>query len=350
MKILIIKLRALGDVLLATPVISNLRRAFPGARIDFLTEYPQVVEKHPSLDSVWFLDRKSSFRTFASLKLAIRIKKEHYNLVLDLFGNPRSAWFTWISGAPVRVGYDFRLRKYAYTHVVENRGDRVHEVDFNLEALRYLGIPITERKLVFPISGTARQFARNFFRKLGLEHSLIVALNASGGWPTKRWPLQKFARLGDLLNKELSASILILWGPGENEVARQIARFMNTPAFLAPPTNLEQLAAIIKHCHLLISNDSGPMHLATAVGTPVVAIFGPTNPICQGPYGVPHEIVRKEDLSCLGCNGVTCKFGTNTCMTELSEEKVFQAVTKLLLSLKPAKPESSRFSRFIAWE
>jgi heptosyltransferase-3 len=173
-KILVIKLRAIGDVILATPVLENLRQAFPPARIDFLTEkfcWP-IVRGHPTLHEVLVLDRKQPGATRALIR---HIRECHYDVVFDLFVNPRSALLTLLSGASTRVGFRFRGRQYAYNIKVEPRGDRVHEVEFNLDALRALQIPIVTRQ---PRRGFRAKFRGTFWRENNLQGRLVIGLNA----------------------------------------------------------------------------------------------------------------------------------------------------------------------------
>jgi lipopolysaccharide heptosyltransferase II len=258
------------------------------------------------------------------------IRQRRYDAVFDLFGNPRSALLTWLSGAPLRAGFSFRGRQLAYNLKVEPRGDRVHEVEFNLDALRALQIPIVSRALKVAVDSASDDYARQFWRENGLQDRMVIGLNPSGGWYTKRWPLQAFAQLGDRLQRELNAIALLIWGPGEWDDVQAIANMMKTPPVLAPQTTLKQLAALLSRLALLVSNDSGPMHLAAAMGTPVVGIYGPTRPDLQGPWGEGHETVVKTGLPCLGCNGVTCKIVTHDCMKKLEVEEVWEAVKRRL--------------------
>ena len=341
-RILVIKLRALGDVIMATPVLRNLRLAFPGAEIDFLTEPASapIIGGHPTVHDVLVLDRNrlgqlSFWQRLAAQRDFVRtLRQRNYDLVLDLFGNPRSAILTRLSGAPMRVGYRFRVRQLAYNHIVEPRGDRVHEVEFNLDALRALGIPILTKALEIASDSNAAAEIERYWLDQNLHLSdIVIGLNPSGGWYTKRWPLHSFAELGDRLQTELSAKVLLLWGPGELENAQAIARLMHTKPIVAPPTDLPQLAALLARLDLLISNDSGPLHLAAAMSTPVIGIFGPTKPELQGPWGEGHEVVLKTGLPCLGCNGVTCRIKTHDCMQTLSVAEVYQAVLHLVQNL-----------------
>ena len=193
-KILIIKLRAIGDVVLSTIVIPNLRAAFPGAKIDFMTEPParDVVAGNPDLNQVIVFDRMRIQRMGfwgglkANLQFIAEIRKTRYDMVFDFFGNPRSAWLTVLSGSRKRIGYNWRGRKFAYNHVVISRAAEVHEAEFHLDALTALGIPIVSRDLNLPIPDSAQTFAENFFRENGLESGRVIGLNASGGWPAKK--------------------------------------------------------------------------------------------------------------------------------------------------------------------
>jgi len=325
--ILVIKLRAIGDVLLSTVVLKSLRSAFPDAKLDFLTERRsrEVVEGNPTLSSVIIFDAKND----NSIGLILDVRRQQYDLVIDLFGNPRSALVTLLSGARYRVGYRFGWRKYCYNVVTEPRGDRVHNVDFNLDALRRIDIPITDTPLKFPVTPVADGFAKEFFEGEKFVDKFVIALNPGGGWLTKRWRGRHFAELGDMLVERLGASILVVWGPGEEMIAGEIRNLMRHPAVLIPPCNLKQLAAILCRCGMLVTNDSGPMHIASAVGTPVVAIFGPTNPALQGPVGAPNEVIQNQNILCLGCNFTTCPIG-NPCMEELPAEDVFAGAQRLV--------------------
>jgi lipopolysaccharide heptosyltransferase II len=324
--ILVIKLRAIGDVLLSSVVLPNLRAAYPDAVIDMLTERMSrdVLEGNPALSSVLVFDPKKE----GGLGLITRIRRRRYDLVIDLFGNPRSAIITLFSGAPRRVGYRFGWRARCYTTVVEPRGGEVHNTEFNLDALRAIGLPVVSRSVAFPVGQAAERFAEAFFREHHLEGQFVVALNPCGGWSSKRWGIDQFAALGDLLSERLSAKVVILWGPGEKPDADRLAAAMRAATTMLPPTSLKELAAILGRCSLVATNDSGPMHIAASMRTPVVAIFGPTNPKLQGPYDTLHAVVRNEHLDCLGCNLTTCPIG-NPCMTDLTPESVFAACERL---------------------
>jgi ADP-heptose:LPS heptosyltransferase len=322
LKILVIKLRALGDVLLSTVVLPNLKKAFPNARIDFYTEHPaqQLLEGRGELNRIYSFrkGRDSILRSFLDLR------REKYDIVFDLFCNPRSAQLARATGAPIRVGYPFRGRAWAYTVHVKSRSDTVHNTEFNLDALRALGIPVQPSYPVMPLDPEDVGRMRAWIDSLPPHRGPVVAFNAGGTWPTKRWGLDKFAALADLLVERHGAACVMLWGPGEEDDARAVISMMKHKAHLAPPTTLRELAALASCCPSVISNDTGPMHLSAAAGIPVLGIFGPTNPFLQGPCNPVSRWVREESVDCLACNLTSCTIGT-ICMSRLMPLKVLDA-------------------------
>ncbi len=326
-RILVIKLRAIGDVLLSTPVVQNLHDHFPLAQIDFLTDKfaADVVIGNPWVSNVLTFDRKND----SSVGMILQVRGKKYDLIIDLFSNPRSAIITRLSGARFRAGFPFRWRKYAYNIIIPPRAGNIHNIDFNLDALRRLDIPVLHFQPYFPLEDRAKQFAVEWFRGENLDGKKVVGLNPSGGWYTKRWGLEHYARLGDLIGQRYGASIIVLWGPGEEDDARFIQQLMKMPARVIPKTTLFQLGAIIHLCAFIVSNDSGPMHIAASLGIPTLGIFGPTNPRQQGPYGDNHRWVRNEELDCLECSLTACPIG-NICMTQLEVERVLDAFNLLV--------------------
>lgn len=333
-RILIIKLRAIGDVILSTIVINNLRSAFPDARIDFLTEdyCSGVIAGNPRIDELLVLHKKSNRslpwwrRLQKDISFLADVKKRRYDLVFDFFGNPRSALITFISGASRRVGYNYRIRRLAYTTVVASRADQVHEALWHLDALQAVNVPIISQCLDFHIDSSQYLFACEFLKGAQLFGQRLVALNFSGGWPAKRWPLARFAEIAERITEQYKAKVLVLWGPGEKQEAEELQKLSAVPLTLIPEADLQQLGAILTNIQLLVTTDSGPMHLAAAVNTPCVALFGPTNYKLQGPFGDCHEIVAKTDLDCLGCNRLDCDH--NSCMNALTVDMVFAAVNR----------------------
>lgn len=325
--VLIIKLRAIGDVVLSTPVISNLKSAYPGLHIDFLCEEfasPVVYGNQHIREVVTFNKKRES-----GLDLIQKIRSRKYDIVIDLFGNPRTALVTRMSGAKHRIGYPFRGRTYAYNHHVTPRSGEVHNVDFNLDVLRHFEIPVTSSRPVFPLSKESVEFSKQWIAESGLTGKKIFGLNTGGGWEAKKWDLRSFARLAESIHQEYGFTIVLFWGPGEFDDIIHLQKLITVPSFVIPKTTLTEMGALLAQCSYLVSNDSGPMHIAAALGVPTLGIYGPTDPKLQGPFGDNNMWVRHEALDCLACNLTKCPIG-NICMTDLSADIVFHSVQQLI--------------------
>lgn len=328
-KILIIKPAAVGDVLLSTPVIENLRCNFPQAQINFLTQKycREVLTDNPYLDRVLTYD----LTTDSSYCLIRNIRKQKYDLVLDLFCNPRTALITFMSAARYRVGYRFRFRSYAYNIKVKPRGGEIHNIDFNLDSLIHLGLEVISRRPYFPVNDIHDEFAEKFFKDNQLDDKRVIGINPAGTWETKVWYPEKYVELIKLLNADYK--FLLFWG-NENErtIAERIKKNSGSNAILIPEVDLKYAAALIKKCRLFITNDSGPMHIAWVLGISVAAIFGPTSSNLQGPLGDKTVVIKNETLTCLGCNLTKisdCPY-VHACMKDLTPEYVYYTLSKLL--------------------
>ncbi len=325
-KILVIKLRAVGDVVLSTIVLKNLRHAFERTSIEFLTEPAggNILMDHPLIDSVMVFDK----HVMSSLGLIRKVRRQQYDLVIDLFGNPRTALITKLSGARYRVGYRFRGRSYAYNILVEPRGGEVHNTQFNLDALESIGVPVIDRTLHIVPRIPDEERVATLWPKLAPHGERVIAMNVGGGWAIKRWPLDRFAALADSLMEECKCLVMLTWGPGEEGAVAKVRAMMRRAPIVPPPTTLLEMAALLRRCAMMVSNDSGPMHIGAAMGIPVLGIFGPTSPRLQGPWGTMARTVQVENLDCLGCNLTKCPIG-NLCMQQLTVERVLEAATTL---------------------
>ncbi|MDP1678184.1 MAG: glycosyltransferase family 9 protein [Bacteroidota bacterium] len=296
-------------------------------KIDFLCENfaADVVRGNPFLRNVLTFNKKQD----ATLSIISRIRKNKYDIVIDLFGNPRTAIITRWSGANIRIGFPFRGRAYAYTDLVPPRGGEVHNVEFNLDVLKHFNFQINSTSPLFPLSDAEKIFADNFFIKNKLSGKTVIGINASGGWYTKKWNVNSFANLINRIYAGGNFEFVLFWGPGEYDDAVTIQKNVKVTTYLIPKTTLKEMGALLERCSYLISNDSGPMHIAASLKVPTLGIFGPTNPHLQGPYGEHHVWVRNEQLDCLECNLTKCPIG-NVCMTELSVGVVYSAFQHLI--------------------
>lgn len=324
-KILIIKLRGIGDVVLATIILDSLHAEFPEATIDFLTEKPgrEALKNIPVLNKIIIFNRKS---TWQRLKLFPKIYSNKYDLVIDLFSNPATAQLTFISRANYRVGFPYKGRKYAYNYYGPSERSKYHAAQLHLEMLKQVKIPIINRKLHFEIDNNSMLFVKKWFANLG--NKLNVGIIPGGGWESKRCDPIKFAEIADAIIDKYSANIILIWGPADKTEAIQIQEQMQHNAHLAPPTSIAEMAALINNCDAVVANDSGPMHISTAIGTPTLSIHGPTNPKLQGPFGDKHEYVSNDKLDCIICNLLDCP-RNHECFLELPLENVINKLDLL---------------------
>lgn len=333
-KILCIKPRGIGDIILSTIILENLKSFFPEAEIHFLTETfaKPAVEHNTLVTKVHTMEKSES-----PFSVSKKLRKEKFNLVLDLWSNPRSALITFLTFAKIRVGYSYRGRKYAYNlPATSSRGDG-HSAEHNLEILKPLGIPVNSKKIFYACGDEEKIFAEKFFKANNLLNKFVVGILPAGGWASKKCEPKKWIEICKLIENQFNITFLILWGPEDYGDAIAIHNGLNNNSVLAHQTWFNQMSALIEKCNVIIANDSGPMHVAAALNVPTVGIFGPTDPKKHGPYNKNSTYVIKEELDCIICNELECP-KKHECMFELENEKVLNAVLSI-------SPEMKKYSK-----
>lgn len=327
-KILIIKLRGIGDVILSTVALDNLRKDFPKAQIDFLTEKASkpALENLEIINDIILFDRKSTTKRIAQL---FHIRKRKYDLVFDFFTNPSTALITFFSGAKFRTGFPYEGRKYAYNIFGPKERNKYHAAQLHIEFLKLIGLSYTSSNLHFGLNKSDNDFARNFLKEFFSKDKLLVGISPSGGWESKKCDPVKFAEIADSIGDKYNSQFLILWGPGDKDDAEEIHKLIKHNSIIAPDTDIKKMAAFLKACDFVIANDSGPMHICTAVGTPVLSLHGPTSPHLQGPFGNKHEWIRLEELDCIECNLLKCP-KKHECFLDLPVERIMIKIDSLI--------------------
>lgn len=348
-RLLVIRNRAGGDLLLTTPALRALRAGLPGAAIDVLTarDFAGIVEGNPDIDRVLDFDPRSLVSQAA---LYARLARGGYDVVLDLISNPRSALMTALTRARVRMGYNLRGRSWAYTQALprEPVGPAGPVLRYAPEAaldfVRALGLAPKGLALTVRVSEKAKETIDRWLAGAGIDRQRpILACLPAGSWPAKTWAPERFAAAMDALAGE--GTILWCWGPGEREAVEACRARMRGPSFVAPETGWQELAALLSRCSLWIGNDSGPKHMAVALGVPTVTIFGPTHPTTWHPPAGPHALVEADGLECLHCNANTCPLPGDRhmrCMRDVTVELVVGAARDLLRAPAREVPCGSR--------
>ena len=333
-RILLIKPSSLGDIVHALPVLAALREAYPAAHIAWLVGNASapLLEGHPLLDEVIPFDRRRYGRMLQSprilldfLRFVAGLRRRQFDMVVDLQGLIRSGFLSWASGARRRVGFA-AARECAwvfYSERVRCGEADCHAVAKNLRVARALGLHVETP--AFPLGLRAAELAAAralLTAAAGRPLANFTALIAGARWATKRWRVDRLAGLIDRLHTEGYPPCVVLGAADDRAFADQIVQASATPVVdLVGRTTLRELCAVIALSDLVISHDSGPMHIAAALGKPLVALFGPTDPARTGPYCDSARVVALP-LPCAPCLRRHCPLGHHACMQQLELETV----------------------------
>jgi lipopolysaccharide heptosyltransferase I len=342
-RLLIVRLGALGDVVHAIPVAAALRTAFPGARIDWLVsaKHRAILDLVPVIDRRLVINDRPSTSSRAeergsSMPSAIReLRASHYDVVLDLQGLIKSAMLARSSGAPRVIGFSSRyarerLARLFYTEAFDpGRGgiydprETRHVVAINLALLETLGVAAVKPE--FPIETPQSAVAVAVSRQVGGRYALI---NPGAAWPNKRWPPARFAALARGLAARAALTSVVLWGPGERGLAEDVVASAGGAAVLSPETTIADLVALARGASLMISGDTGPAHVASAVGTPIVGLYGPTRPSRNGPLS-PQDVTVSRDAICQ-CHHLRQCTRERMCLLDIEVEDVMAAAETVI--------------------
>ena len=330
-RILVIKLDHLGDVLLATPVFSNLRRAYPDAELHALAgAWSRVVlEKHPDVNNVVEYDSPAFCRTGQptslkeTFKLYRQLRRQKYDLMVELRSDWRIVWFAFLRLTPKRLS---RAALQVANKLGFAQFSGTHETTRNLDVLRQAGIPTPARTAIFSVTAADKKWASDFLATYQIERQHpLIAIHPGSPIPLKRWLPERYAELADWLIAQKRAQILYVGVEDEIPIVTKIQAFMRGESInIAGKTTLTQLASILHTCNVFIGNDSGPMHLAAAVGTQTIGLYGPGDPTRFGPAGEKCQTIRR--MSDCPCLGTTCRFGKAGCMSKIQVTDVIQTL------------------------
>ena len=337
--ILIIKLSSLGDVIHALPALRTLRRLYPKAHIAWVVEEKckDLLYNNPDLDELivvrtLYWRRHWNLQSWRELKACLKLLRKRFDLVIDLQGLIKTGVIAFLTQSPRIIGFDkqdCRERPNAwFTHeTIPYMGKKVHVVDRYLAMIQALGAEEVCKEFPLAVPEEAEANIEAYLQaNPELTAKPMVAIHHGVGFPTKRWPIERFAQLGDRISKELGFNVLLTWGPGEEETVNQLAAMMKEKYWVSPKNTLHESIHMLKRMSLCIGCDTGPMHLSAAQGVPTVSLFGPTNPVYSRPHGSHHEVVVKLQ-PCSFCHKHSCPTHIE-CMTAITVDDVFAAVQK----------------------
>jgi len=333
-KILIIRTDGLGDVVMSTPAFSALRDIFPQSNITLLAGSwsKNLVEAMPTFDRIIYFDmpwivkrqRKKLTKLFKIIK---KLRTENFDLIIDIRGDFRNNIFMYLCNGKYRVGFNITGCNFLLTHVVPI--DENHPVNASLSLINFLKPEnMKEYTLNLWITKEDRDFADLFLGENGINNNIVVIIHPGTKWYGRRWKAERYAKIADSLIEKYSAKVILAGSSSELELIRNIANLMKrAPIKAAGKTSLRQFLALLKKSDLFIGLDSGPMHMAAAMGVKVVALFGPARTDAVGPWGNGHIVVtHQKDFTCSPCAQTVCKRPDNSCMDAIKVDEVWEVV------------------------
>jgi len=337
-RFLLVRLGSLGDIVHAIPVAGALRRAFPSATIDWLVSarHREFLDFVPVLDRRLVIhDRGEVEGGLGILAMVRALRKNQYDVVFDLQGLIKSAALARSAGAARVIGFSSgylreSISRVFYTAAYDPGGggmydprERSHVVKMNLGLLSMIGMSVETPE--FPIADVDSAVARELQRRAGGAYAI---LNPGAAWPNKRWPAARFAAVARAIHERRGLASVVTWGPGEEGLAEAVAREAPGAAVLAPKTSLGDLIALLRGAALMLSGDTGPTHIAAALATPVVGLYGPTRPSRNGPWSA-RDITISRDAVCQ-CHHLRQCTRERMCLLDVEVDEVVTAVERRL--------------------
>ena len=336
-RILIFNVNWLGDVLFSTAVIRNIRRNFPDSFIACIipARCCQVLKGNPNLDEIIIFDEKDRHKgPLGLLNFAARLKERKFDLVFLLHRSFTRALLVRMAGIPQRIGYNVKRRGFLLTkRILQSHPDTMHRIDYYLNIIEQSGLKVEDRYPEFFIDELDREFVEKFLEKKSVRKGdYLIVLNPGGNWPQKRWPQEYWAELADRLIKEFNAKVVITGSYNDRSRVDSIVGAMREkPVLACDLLNLKQLAALAEKTDIFITADTGPMHIANAVGTKlIIALFGPTSPALTGPVPDKNVIIMQKGVGCkIPCYVTECP--DNRCMKAITVEDVMERVKQAII-------------------
>lgn len=353
LRILLVRLRLIGDVVLTTPLLSALKSAFPLARLTYVVE-PQaapIVARNPHLEAVVVAPRRRGWRRVADdVRIAAGLRRQRFDVAIDLHGGPRSAWLVYASGAPRRVGYTIAGRTWMYTDAVDRprglRGRHSVENQWDLIARLHPSLARRPRRDTDPVEmpddPTAAAKVAERLRAASLDQTAtLVVIHVGAGNEFRRWPEEAFAELvAGLMATDTNRRIILTTGAGQTATARTVldraaglAALPDGAVVAMCDLGLDELRALVGRAALFIGNDSGPMHIAATTPTPIVGLYGPTLAGTWAPWRDPSavsELVDNGPLPCRPCDQRKCEPGDFRCLRRLPATRVIEAAERAM--------------------
>jgi ADP-heptose:LPS heptosyltransferase len=323
-RVLLLNATALGDLLFSTPTFRALKETYPHWQLDVLVHprYQELAAPNPNLSRLWLYPG----RGLRILTLMRQVREQHYDLVVILHGNdPEASLIAWAAGTPFIIGSAHSPLAFAYSATVSHPDPFEHAIERRLAYARLLGADTRNKHMDLPVPTPVLQQARDILvQQFGTLPDLLVALHPTGSAPYKWWPLKRYAELGKFIQERYQAPILIISGSGDRPAAEELAAQLPGPTLVTGGRYpLLTVAGLLRHCRLLVANDSGPLHMALALGVPTLALLGADHPARIGPYQVDTATyLYAKDGACPEPDCLTRRCPDNLCLQAITMDDV----------------------------
>ncbi len=337
-RLLLVRLRSLGDSILTLPLLETIHAWRPDLKLDIAVETPftSIFKNHPAVQETLVIRNRNDNEGWSRFRALVEIRRRRYDAVLNLHGGTKSMFLTFASGAALRIGQESFRHSWGYnakipaSSIVWNRND-LHTVEHQLTLLRWLGVPIPPEprgELHLTLSAAERMQKR--LGQAGIAPLSYCLIHPTATLHTKQWSPENFGKLADRLARQYLMPVIFTAAPHEAQRLIDIGRSAQERHYYWSDLNLEDLFAVIAGSRVFIGNDSGPTHAAAALRKPVVVIWGSSNFRAWHPWGTRHELIR-SDLPCMPCPGYVCRaFGNPKCILDIPLGRVAEACDRIL--------------------
>jgi len=330
-RILIVNVNWLGDTLFVTPFIRAVRENYPDGYIAILTHHRccEILEGNPHINEIIIYDEKKKDRHLLSkFSVISKLKSRRFDTAFILRRSLSRTMLIFLSKIPERIGYDSKKSGILLTKRIKPPSKGLHRVEYFLTLAKAVGIYPSNTEYEFFISENEKIKAGELLQCEGVKMDEdFIAINPGGNWDLKRWPAENFARLGDEIFDRFSIKVVLTGAEKDVELCEKISSLMqHKPILLCGKIGLKVLGAVFKKAKWVVSNDSGPMHIAVAIQAPLIVLFGPTSPLVTGPYGTGVYRILQKDVNCeIPCYNLSC--ADNRCMKAITVEDVLDATS-----------------------
>lgn len=329
MKNLIIRPQGIGDIVLMIPALRSLRKNYPKDEFVLLCYkgFGSVLPPELGIRTIEFPRHAGVIDT---IKLVKKIRIEKFNRLFDLFGNPRTAVLTLLSGIKERFGFNYRFRNIAYNHKYQPqaKGTHIHQTLLYCNFFKEFGFNCKSCEPELKMSSDVVEKAKLAIPEEYSNLKPFIAINPNSTFPTRAWPEKNIVDFINLWFEKNKVPVMLTWGPGEEKISQSIIdKVGKEKAFMHKPVKLNEFVALLSLLDVFISGDSGPMHMAWAVGAKVIALFGPTTEIDVEPLGDKNITLVAKEIECLRCHKEYCP--TKKCMYAISPQMVLEALERI---------------------